>query len=32
MIKGTNNISEQIHLLNILQQAYIHEQLKKMGL
>jgi MarR family transcriptional repressor of mepA len=32
MIKGTNNISEQIHLLNILQQAYIHDHLRKIGL
>lgn len=32
MIKGTNNISEQIYQLSILQQTFVHEQLKKLGL
>ena len=32
MIKGTNNISEQIYVLNILQKTYIHERLRKTGI
>ncbi|QHT58587.1 winged helix-turn-helix transcriptional regulator [Paenibacillus lycopersici] len=32
MIKGTNSISEQIHLLHILQKHYIHKQLSKIEL
>ncbi|AZN43502.1 MarR family transcriptional regulator [Paenibacillus albus] len=32
MIKGTNTISEQIHLVQILQKTYILKQLKKLEL
>ena len=32
MLRGTDDISEQIYVLSILQQKFVHDQLKQIGL